>query len=46
MNKRIDEETENFSREFVAGVEEFMTFANSQELTQSNGEIKYEGRSI
>ncbi|XP_048604928.1 uncharacterized protein LOC125582331 [Brassica napus] len=37
MYKRIDEETGNFSREFVAGVEEFMTFANSQELTQSNG---------
>ena len=37
MYKRNDEETENFSREFVAGVEEFMTFANSQELTKSNG---------
>ncbi|XP_056843150.1 uncharacterized protein LOC130495698 [Raphanus sativus] len=37
MYKRIDEETENFSREFVAGVEEFMTFANSQELMQNNG---------
>ncbi|XP_033139196.1 uncharacterized protein LOC117130448 [Brassica rapa] len=37
MYNRIDEETGNFSREFVAGVEEFMMFANSQELTQSNG---------
>ncbi|XP_056852743.1 LEAF RUST 10 DISEASE-RESISTANCE LOCUS RECEPTOR-LIKE PROTEIN KINASE-like 2.5 isoform X2 [Raphanus sativus] len=37
MYKRIDEETGKFSEEFIAGVEQFMTFANSQSLTQSNG---------
>ena len=37
MYKRIDERTGNFSEEFVAGVDQFMTFANSQPLTQSNG---------
>ena len=29
MYKRIDEVTGNLSAEYVAGVEEFMTFANS-----------------
>ncbi|KAL0877862.1 hypothetical protein Bca101_027568 [Brassica carinata] len=41
MYKRINEETGNFSEEFVAGVEQFMTFANSQLLTQSNKGTSY-----
>ncbi|KAL0702360.1 hypothetical protein Bca4012_058482 [Brassica carinata] len=41
MYKRIDEETGNFSEEFIACVEQFMSFANSQHLTQSNGGTSY-----
>ncbi|XP_056848170.1 uncharacterized protein LOC130498652 [Raphanus sativus] len=37
MYKRIDEEIGNFSAEFTSGVEQFMTFANSQPLAQCNG---------
>ncbi|KAL1212282.1 hypothetical protein V5N11_026976 [Cardamine amara subsp. amara] len=37
MYKRIDEETRNFSEEFKTGVDQFMAFANSQPLAQSNG---------
>ncbi|KAG7543202.1 putative transposase Ptta/En/Spm plant [Arabidopsis thaliana x Arabidopsis arenosa] len=36
MYKRFDEVTGNLSAEYVAGVEEFMTFANSQPIVQSN----------
>ncbi|KAG7548238.1 Transposase-associated domain [Arabidopsis suecica] len=34
--KRFDEVTGNLSAEYVAGVQEFMTFANSQPIVQSN----------
>ncbi|WZZ62972.1 hypothetical protein YC2023_063079 [Brassica napus] len=36
MYKRIDEDTGKFSEEFIAGVDQFMTFASSQPLAQSN----------
>lgn len=36
MYKRIDEKTRIFSKEFIAGVDHFMTFANSQSIAQSN----------
>ena len=36
MYKRIDEDTGKFSKEFIAGVDQFMTFASSQPLAQSN----------
>ena len=35
MYKRFDEVTENLSAEYVVGVEEFLTFANSQPIVQS-----------
>ena len=37
MYKRMDEKMGNFSKEFIAGVDQLMTFANSQPTTQSNG---------
>ena len=36
MYKRIDEDTGKFSEEFIAGMDQFMTFASSQPLAQSN----------
>ena len=36
MYKRFNEVTENLSAEYVAGVEQFMTFANSQPIVQSS----------
>ncbi|CAF2079355.1 BnaC01g38070D [Brassica napus] len=40
-NRDFPTEFSDYSCKFVAGVEEFMTFANSQELTQSNGGTSY-----
>ena len=36
MYKRFDEMTGNLTPEYIAGVEEFMNFANSQPIVQSN----------
>ena len=35
MYKRFDEMTVNLSEEYVVGVEQFLTFANSQPIIQS-----------
>ena len=37
MYKKIDDKTRNFSEEFIAEVDQFMTFANSQPIMQRNG---------
>ncbi|KAL1193971.1 hypothetical protein V5N11_027828 [Cardamine amara subsp. amara] len=37
MYKRIDPETNNISRDFLVGVEQFMNFASSQAIAQSSG---------
>ena len=36
MYKRFDKMTGNLTPEYIAGVEEFMNFANSQPIVQSN----------
>jgi len=36
MYKRFDEVTGNLSAEYVAGVEQFMTFANSKPIVQTS----------
>ncbi|XP_019094576.1 PREDICTED: uncharacterized protein LOC109129967 [Camelina sativa] len=37
MYNRIDGRTNNISKEFLAGVEQFMNFANSQPMAQNSG---------